>query len=221
MTLWLTRIVPLPYSREARRYLSGSDQGIRLHQRILQMFPDGVQGPARLSFGVLFRAEETPCGPQILLQSQMEPDASRLPDAYGSVQTRSLETLLSKLHKGMVVNYRCVANPVRKPRATAGETRKRPPVVALSGNAAVEWWERQSNAGGLEPLHISALPLASVRGDRRSQGPTAKQRIQHARTQFDGTARILDAELLREKLATGIGRGKAYGCGLLSIAPAR
>ncbi|MGW8884283.1 type I-E CRISPR-associated protein Cas6/Cse3/CasE [Streptomyces sp. NPDC055749] len=221
MTLWLTRIVPSPSSREARRDLGGNDQGIRLHQRMLQMFPDGVEGPARAVFGVLFRAEETPQGPQILLQSHIEPDSSRLPDAYGSVETRSLDALLSNLHKGMVVNYRCVANPVRKPGATSREIYRLPPVVALSGNAAVEWWERQSNAGGLEPLHINAHPLATVRGHRDPKGPAAKQRIQHARTRFDGTARVLDAELLREKLATGIGRGKAYGCGLLSIAPAR
>ncbi|MEV5606411.1 type I-E CRISPR-associated protein Cas6/Cse3/CasE [Streptomyces sp. NPDC052299] len=221
MTLWLTRIVPSPSSREARRDLSGSDQGIRLHQRMLQMFPDGVEGPARAAFGVLFRAEETPRGPQILLQSHIEPDSSRLPDAYGAVETRSLDALLSNLHKGMVVNYRCVASPVRKPGAASREAYKLPPVVALSGNAAIEWWGRQADAGGLEPLHITAHPLATVRGQQSAKGPVAKQRIQHARTQFDGTARVLDAELLRDTLATGIGRGKAYGCGLLSIAPAR
>ncbi|MEU2346918.1 type I-E CRISPR-associated protein Cas6/Cse3/CasE [Streptomyces sp. NPDC013082] len=221
MTLWLTRIVPSPSSREARRDLGGSDQGIRLHQRMLQMFPDGVEGPARAAFGVLFRAEETPRGPQILLQSHREPDSSRLPRAYASVEMRSLDTLLSNLHKGMVVNYRCVASPVRKPGATAREAYGLPPVVALSGNAAVEWWERQSNAGGLEPLNINAHPLATVGGLRGSRGSAAQQRIKHARTQFDGTARVLDAELLRETLAAGIGRGKSYGCGLLSLAPAR
>ncbi|TXS52765.1 type I-E CRISPR-associated protein Cas6/Cse3/CasE [Streptomyces sp. t39] len=221
MTLLLTRIVPSPSSREARRDLGGNDNGIRLHKRMLQMFPDGVQGPARFTFGILFRAEETPRGPQILLQSHMQPNPSRLPDGYGSIETRSLDTLLSHLQKGMVVNYRCVANPVRKPRATTRQADSLPPIVALSGNAAIEWWERQSNASGLEPLNINAHPLAMVRGRRGSEGAAAEQRIQHARTQFDGTARILDAEMLREKLAKGIGRGKAYGCGLLSIAPAR
>lgn len=60
MTLWLTRIVPSPSSPEARRDLGGSGQDIRLHQRMLQMFPEGVEGPVRAAFGVLFRAEETP-----------------------------------------------------------------------------------------------------------------------------------------------------------------
>ncbi|MFE6160021.1 type I-E CRISPR-associated protein Cas6/Cse3/CasE [Streptomyces sp. NPDC056486] len=221
MTLWLTRIVPSPSSDDARRDLGGSDQGIRLHQRMLQMFPDGVEGSARAAFGVLFRADETPGGPQILLQSQMAPDPSRLPDAYGNVETCSLDSLLSNLHKGIIANYRCVANPVRKPRATSREAYKLPPVVALSGNAAVEWWERQSTTAGLEPLHINAHPLATIRGHRGLNGRAAKQRIQISRTQFDGTARVLDADLLREKIAAGIGRGKAYGCGLLTLAPMR
>ncbi|MFD6434342.1 type I-E CRISPR-associated protein Cas6/Cse3/CasE [Streptomyces venezuelae] len=218
MTLWLSRIVPSPSSREARRDLSGSDQGIRLHQRMLQMFPDGVEGPARAAFGVLFRAEETPRGPQILLQSHIQPDPTRLPDAYGNVETRSLDSLMSHLHKGMTVNYRCVASPVRKPGATSREAYKLPPVVPLSGNAAVEWWERQSAAAGLEPLHVTAHPLAKVRGQQGSKSG-AKNRIQHGRTQFDGAARVLDADLLREKLTAGIGPGKAYGCGLLTLAP--
>ncbi|WP_369383181.1 type I-E CRISPR-associated protein Cas6/Cse3/CasE [Streptomyces sp. cg36] len=219
MTVWLTRILPSPTSSEARRDLSGNAQGIRLHQRVLQMFPDGAEGPARAAFGVLFRAEETVRGPQILLQSRLEPAPSRLPADYGQVETRILDDLLAQLHKGQIVNYRCVANPVRKPGMTSREAYNLPPVVALSGNAAVEWWERQSAAAGLEPLHINAQPLDAVRGPRGSKGAAAKQRIQHSRTRFDGTARVLDAGLLREKVAAGIGRGKAHGCGLLTLAP--
>ncbi|CAM5387319.1 hypothetical protein SCALM49S_03750 [Streptomyces californicus] len=162
-----------------------------------------------------------PRGPQILLQSRTEPDPSRLPAAYGSVETRSLDALLSHLCKGMVVNYRCVANPVRKPGEASRKAYGLPPVVALSGNAAVEWWERQARAGGLEPLHVDADPLTAVRGNQGPQGPAAKRVIQQARVRFDGAARVLDAELLRERLASGIGRGKAYGCGLLTLAPAR
>jgi len=31
----------------------------------------------------------------------------------------------------------------------------------------------------------------------------------------------VDADLVRTALAVGIGRGKSYGCGLLSLAPVR
>ncbi len=36
--------------------------------------------------------------------------------------------------------------------------------------------------------------------------------------QFDGVLTVVDADRLREALTAGIGRGKAYGCGLMTLA---
>lgn len=36
---------------------------------------------------------------------------------------------------------------------------------------------------------------------------------------FDGRLRVTDPDLLRDKLLSGLGPGKAYGCGLLTLAP--
>lgn len=224
MNLWLTRIRPAPTSSEAARDLAGSGQGIRLHKRLLQMFPDDVPGAsARKEFGVLFRVEDADrgLGPYILMQSQAKPDPGRLPGRYGTVETRSLDTLLGEVGKGAWVHYRCVANPVRKPSAKTRELYGLKPVVPLNGSAAVEWWERQAASSGLEPQKIQAHPLDAVTGSRGTSGEAARQRVHHARTRFDGTARVTDPALLRERLAAGIGRGKAYGCGLLTIALAR
>jgi CRISPR system Cascade subunit CasE len=38
---------------------------------------------------------------------------------------------------------------------------------------------------------------------------------------FEGVLQVTDPDGFRETLATGIGSGKAYGFGLLSIAPPR
>jgi CRISPR system Cascade subunit CasE len=38
---------------------------------------------------------------------------------------------------------------------------------------------------------------------------------------FDGLAVITDPEHVRAAVCEGIGRGKSYGCGLLSLAPVR
>jgi CRISPR system Cascade subunit CasE len=37
---------------------------------------------------------------------------------------------------------------------------------------------------------------------------------------FEGRLRVTDAEAFRRALAAGIGSGKAFGFGLLSVAPA-
>jgi CRISPR system Cascade subunit CasE len=38
---------------------------------------------------------------------------------------------------------------------------------------------------------------------------------------FEGELRVVDADRFRQTLVEGIGPGKAYGCGLLSIGPIR
>ncbi|WP_425271601.1 type I-E CRISPR-associated protein Cas6/Cse3/CasE [Nocardia neocaledoniensis] len=44
--------------------------------------------------------------------------------------------------------------------------------------------------------------------------------MRHVATRFDGIATIHDVDLVRSAVADGIGRGKSYGCGLLSLLPA-
>ncbi|MFF2012117.1 type I-E CRISPR-associated protein Cas6/Cse3/CasE [Streptomyces sp. NPDC058195] len=217
MTLWLTRIVPDPRSRDARRDL-GNPLGT--HRRVMSLFPPGAGPDPRARFGVLFRTEDTPTGPHLLLQSTHEPDTDRLPDGYGTALTRPLDALIDAIRPGLTIRYRCVASPVRKPGATTRALYGLPPVVALTGAAADEWWLRQADLSGLKTLTLHSHPLDAAEGERRPDG-APPQRIRHVRTQFDGTAAIIDTDLLRTKILSGIGRGKAYGCGLLSIAPAR
>ncbi|NJP46494.1 type I-E CRISPR-associated protein Cas6/Cse3/CasE [Actinacidiphila epipremni] len=221
MNVWLTRIIPDPRNRAAGQDLTGSGSAVHLHRRLMSMFPDGLGSDARAKLGVLFRAEDTPAGTHILLQSTYEPDTARLPDGYGTVLSRPLDPLLDALRAGLAVRYRCVASPVRKPGATTRAAYGLPAVVALGGAAADEWWARQAETCGLRPATLTSLPLDSIRAQRGRSGPAAQQRIRHNRTRFDGTATITDPDLLRAKIVEGIGRGKAYGCGLLSIAPAR
>jgi CRISPR system Cascade subunit CasE len=46
-------------------------------------------------------------------------------------------------------------------------------------------------------------------------------RIRHALTRYDGIAVVTDPDALRRAVLGGVGRGKSYGAGLLSLAPLR
>ena len=220
MTVWLTRIVPDPRSGDARRDTAGTEGAIHLHRRLMSLYPPDIGPDARAGLGVLFRLEDTPTGSHILLQSTHQPDLAKLPTAYGTADTRTLDPLLDALRPGLPIRYRCVASAVRKPGATTRALYNLPPVVALSGAAADEWWTRQATTAGLTPHTLHSAPLDAVQGQRGRHGPAAEQRVRHARTRFDGTATITDPDLLRTKITEGVGRGKSYGCGLLSVAPA-
>ena len=215
MNLWLTRILPDPRNRDARKDIAGA---VDMHHRLMALFPDDVPSTeARRELGVLFRVETAPTGPQVLLQSTHQPDLTLLPAGYGAAQTKTLSPLLDALRTDLTVRYRIVANPIRKPGRTTRELYNLSSVVPLTGHAAEEWWLRQAEASGLKAITVQAVPLDAARGTRRQDA----QRIKHARTQFDGTAIITDPDHLRTRLVDGIGKGKAYGCGLLSIAPDR
>ncbi|MEU4496967.1 type I-E CRISPR-associated protein Cas6/Cse3/CasE [Streptomyces sp. NPDC023998] len=216
MTVWLTRIIPNTGSREARRDLGDA---VALHRRLMSLFPDAVGPDPRAVLGVLHRTEDAPTGPHLLLQSRHQPDTSRLPATYGKTVTQPIDALFDALRPALNVHFRCVASPVRKPGATTRSLYNLPAVISLTGPHADEWWIRQADTAGLKILTLHSQPLDSATGLRRIREGEA-QRVRHARTRFDGTAVIIDPHLLRTKLTDGIGRGKAYGCGLLTIAPA-
>ncbi|WP_086708776.1 type I-E CRISPR-associated protein Cas6/Cse3/CasE [Streptomyces antimycoticus] len=211
--LWLTRIIPDLRSRQARRDLASA---VGMHHRVMQLFPDTAVEQARAALGVLFRIEDGPQGPHILIQSRMRPEETALPAGYGTTAAKPLTPLLEGLRSGRPVRYRIAASAVRKPGKTTRTVYNLKPVVPLTGTAADDWWIRQAQQSGLTIHTVRSAPLDAARGEHAK----GKHRICHARTRFDGTATVTDPGLLQRRLTEGIGRGKAYGCGLLTLAPA-
>ncbi|WP_328982857.1 type I-E CRISPR-associated protein Cas6/Cse3/CasE [Streptomyces mirabilis] len=216
MTLWLTRIQPDLRHRDVRRDLASA---VGMHHRLMMLFPDDLGPTARNTLGVLFRIEDTagPArSPQILLQSREHPDPSRLPAGYGTTTTKDISALISLLKNGLAVRYRIDANPVRKPGHTTRAATGAKAVIPLSGTDADDWWARQAEErSGLKLTSTHTTPLTAARGERHQD----KHHIRHTRTRFEGTAIVTDHTTLQQRILEGIGRGKSYGCGLLSLAP--
>ena len=71
--------------------------------------------------------------------------------------------------------------------------------------------------------NVAVLPRPVVHGHRRvgpepNRGP--RRSLTFTAVTFEGLLRVTDIQAFREALKCGIGSGKAYGFGLLSIAPA-
>ncbi|MFG3259081.1 type I-E CRISPR-associated protein Cas6/Cse3/CasE [Streptomyces sp. NPDC048172] len=209
--LWLTRIRLNPEATEARRDLASAPA---LHQTLMRLFPDALGERPRQTAGVLFRLEEQADTYAVLIQSAMEPELDNLPVHYGSALAKPLTPLLKQLQEGMTVRYRITANATRRLAINSdrGRVGQRLP---LHGPEAEAWWQRQATTAGLALHETLSTRLPDAAGTRTAD----HRRITHARTRFDGTATISDPEQTIQHIHDGIGRGKSYGCGLLSLAP--
>ena len=213
MSVWLTRIVLDTRHRAVRADLRDA---IKLHKRVMMLVPDDLGDQARARTGVLFRLEENHTGVSLLVQSRHRPDLDRLPDGYGTAAVKDLDPLLEALRPAC--------------RSTTGSPRTR-----RSG------WPRQTSttrpsrsSPSREPPRTSGGPARRPKTALRSHPcsprplclppagtPTRSRRIRHSLTRFDGLAIITDPDRIRAAILEGIGRGKSYGCGLLSLAPVR
>jgi len=205
VSVWLVRVALDLRSRDVRQDLRDV---VAIHQRVMSLVPDGIGPQPRQRAGILFRLDQTRTGPVMLVQSTTRPDPARLPDRYGTVDTRDITPLIDALRPGMAVHYRIAANASK--RVSKGD--KAGKVVALSGSAAEEWWHRKAVGHGLQLVFLHADPQPTARGKSKE--------VRHAIMRFDGRAVIRDADLVRAAVLSGIGRGKSFGCGMLSLAPA-
>ncbi|MFC0862382.1 type I-E CRISPR-associated protein Cas6/Cse3/CasE [Sphaerimonospora cavernae] len=106
-----------------------------------------------------------------------------------------------------VLRYGIANQPSKRLGKNAGPDAGK--IQALRGAAAEQWWAQRAADNGLAVMTVSAQSQRDIR---------AKGGIRHAVVRFDGTATVTDADLARRAVLEGIGRGKSYGCGLLSLA---
>lgn len=213
MNLWLARITVDSRNPEVRRDLRDV---VGLHRRIMSLLPDGLGDQARQQAAVLFRVDETDTGPTVLIQSRYQPQLSNLPPGYGTAELRDAAPLLKALTNGMTVRYRIAANASKR-QGVFTQPGRPGPIIPLSGRDAEQWWTRRAETHGLHLASASVQSLDPARGTRNSD----TKPIRHSLTRFDGVATIANADLVREAVENGIGRGKSHGCGLLSLAPIR
>ena len=165
--------------------------------------------------------------------SPVEPDFTHLVEeagwpTTGTWQTRQYTPLLDRLAKGQMWEFRLTANPVHSVRVKDGQPTKR--TAHVTPRHQMGWLlERQERLGFEIPRREggkSEDTYELIVHDRRArrfnkveQATGKPNRVPLASATFDGRLRITDPDALRHALVSGIGRAKAYGCGLMTLAP--
>jgi CRISPR system Cascade subunit CasE len=224
----LSRLVLNPLNRETARAV-GDVQ--RLHQLLMTGFDDHTGPDARAHHGVLHRLEIDPRSGALVLyvQSASAPDWTRLPAAMLAAledrqnpDVRDL-TELDRIATGKVARFRLRANPTRKigTKSVDGRRRHGHRVPHRNDERCIEWLVRKGHDHGFELVRNveDRLNVALIREPLR-RGRRGGATITFEGVRFDGLLRIVDADAFRAGVINGIGPGKAFGFGLLSIAPA-
>jgi len=226
--MFLTKIDLDPARRLARKYL-GSPQV--MHAVVLRATGgDDGDGPGR----VLWRADRGPATTTLYLLSPSEPDCTQIVAEAGAAGTRSLtldySPFLATLDAGQVWAFRLTANPsYSAPRGPEVRGKR-------YGHVTVEQ-QRQWLVSRIAGYGFELVPVADTDPDRtdsvvvvRRERPVFNRnrpdegghdRVTINRTVYEGVLHVTDAEVLRRVLVTGIGRSKAYGCGLMTLARVR
>lgn len=204
--IYLSQLKLNPRSRMVQRELTSPYQ---LHRTLLQAFATDRQ-----TSHVLHRAEYNHRGsqPVILVQSTKSPDWSQLRDAYLlGAATKPIDVQLSS---GQSYRFRLRASPTiaKRRRDAQGNRRNSNRVPLVREEKQLAWLSRRADQHGFRLLHVQVSnPLRQH--DRR-------KKITVFSVQFDGLLQVADAEAFNSAWRTGIGPSKAFGCGLLSLAPA-
>lgn len=151
-------------------------------------------------------------------------DVSILLDSDALVLSSPLQRY--RIRAGDEVRFRLRANPV----STIDGRRYRPRIPAEDFNAggerrerafamAHEEWVTRKLGDAAEALRLTTLVTGWAWGWRTKHEPQPSQRMQWWSAVFEGSFRVSDSAVLKSLLESGIGPAKAFGFGLLSIAP--
>lgn len=193
----------------------------KLHAAVESSFPPDLSEKSRK----LWRVDRLGNDMYLLVLSNGKPDFSHIIEQFGwpgaeqKWETKSYIHLLERIEAGQRWQFRLRANPVHSVKQTgdlqAQEPAKRGKVYAHVTVSQQENWllERAAKCGFKLQEGSFRVVQQEVRRFWRQQKP-----VTLGIATFEGTLEVSDAALFLRTLACGIGRAKAYGCGLLTIA---
>ena len=177
--------------------------------------------------GFLFRVDPQAGGRAVVLvQSAIKPDWEYAFKNAGYLLAAppQVKPLDPSFKVGQRLRFRLIANPTRRlskgslgpdGRPVEKGIGKRVPVPA---DRLLEWLSCRAEKAGfsLESDSVSLSPGYAYLNKSRNG-----DRVRLRSVRYDGLLSVTDPARFREALAQGIGPGKAFGFGLLSVAPCR
>ena len=249
MEIYLTKMILNPLSRRVHTEIGNPQELHKTISRAFPKIENPPDTPKhkektpRNEFNILHRLDiEKNRGTAFLLvQSEYKPDWSFLNGEFADeIETKNVGENYRAIENGMNLIFRLQSNPTRragndyeypveKKREEFNEKFKHPKkrrrIPIYKEEEQIKWLARQGERCGFQIANIKIEPavrnLMSAREEKISFKKSGeKHLVTYGSVVFEGVLTVADADKFRDALVNGIGQGKAYGFGLLSIAPA-
>jgi CRISPR system Cascade subunit CasE len=165
---------------------------------------------------ILWRADALRHSLYILVVSPIKPDFTAFIRQYGwpeseqMGESRDYEQLFDRIETDSEWKFRLMANPVY-----AGNGKR---YAYFSVEQQKKWLSDRAARNGFSLREhsfdvVSRDTINFSKGDKND-----RHKVTLSRVTFEGDLSVLDIDSFKRALTDGIGRAKAYGCGLLTVA---
>lgn len=165
---------------------------------------------------ILWRHDTIGKNNYLLILSERPLDCKNLADqfcrVFQDVEFKDYEVLLDRVTEGSKWRFRLVANPteskISKSESTRGKIK-----CHYKMEDQEEWLKKKAKKSGfrLDAFAIKGSRKRSIRKKGQSQ------RVSFQEVVYEGILTVTDAAAFKKALVSGIGRGKAYGMGMMTI----
>lgn len=227
---WFSAININPQKRGGRKLLASPQA---MHAAVMAAFEPGAadSGDGR----ILWRLDKDDASYRLYAVSPTQPDFGHIIEQAGWIGQSWESTLyhpfLDRLTLGQRWGFKLTANPVERQFVPGKRGRLIPQhgiehqtnwlLKRCEGNG-FEIADVEVNGGdqGVEALNLKVTGRDTRRFWREPAERDAKRPpVTVYQVQYEGVLRVTDPATIREALLKGIGRAKAYGCGMLTLKP--
>ena len=211
--MYLSQLTLNPASRMVQKEISNPYQ---LHRTLMGGFDT-----TRYTSNILYRLDLDPHRPPTLLvQSTTEPNWQPLhhmgQGRYLQATPPTPKWVDVQLPQNSIYRFRLRANPTVKKKREGKKHSNRVPLVREEKQ--VDWLKRKGTQHGFTLLRLQVSQDSKLWDTIRR--PETKHRLTLHTVLYEGVLKITDPDNFHQAWIAGIGPAKAFGCGLLSLAPA-
>ncbi len=211
--MFLSRVELNEYRRDTMRALESPQV---MHAAVMASFqaldPDSDER-------VLWRIDRVGNALFLLVQSKRRPDFTHIVEQYGRPATgQTWDTVdydahLEQMTDGSTWRFRLRANPTHS--VMNGGTRGKV-MPHITVEQQMKWLMDKSQSCGFAILPVEGGCCAEIVQREVKRFQRGDRFVTLSVVTFEGVLRVTDSKLFKQAMIDGIGRAKAYGCGLLT-----